>query len=223
MTRLGPGAVFGQHSSWALHKRKRRMCYVCRIIGWGLLAVMLISCGWAGSAAMSTRTPARSFLQPPPTFHERDLIGRWELIGPIDAIEILTLTADHQFTQRYAIGGKPESHDVGQGAWWLEQRPSGCVYVHLEGMRYFHGGGVLADHGNRYEPGGTLHTFVEKCEDRLITMPDKVVLIVTNRPRLPRGIGLLFPKSGRDNADNSMLLTADADGQPLPLPTALSR
>jgi hypothetical protein len=90
-------------------------------------------------------------------------------------------------------------------------------------MRYFHGGGVLAEYGNRYEREGQLHTFVDKCADRLITMPDKVVLIVTDRPNLPRGIGLLFPKSGRDNTDVSMLLTADAAGQPLPLPTALPR
>ena len=192
------------------------------ILSWGLLAASLTSCSVGEPAISGTHTPSRSFLQPPPTFHETDLIGRWESLAPIFDTEVLTLTADYQFTHHYELKGEPASRSEDQGTWWLEQRPSGCVYVHLEGMRYFRGG-ALADHGNRYEPRGRLHTFVEKCEDRLITMPDKVVLIVTDRPVLPRGIGLLFPKAGRDDTDVSMLLTADATGQPLPLPTALPR
>ena len=199
------------------------MHWMCHSIGLGLLVMSLTSCGWIGASTTNTHTPSRSFLQPPPTFHETDLIGRWESLTSIYDTEVLILTADYQFIHHYELKGKPASRSEDQGTWWLEQRSSGCVYVHLEGMRYFHGGGVLADHGNRYEPGGTLHTFVEKCEDRLITMPNKVVLIVTNRTRLPRGIGLLFPKSEIDNTDNSMLLTADAEGNPFPSPTALSR
>jgi hypothetical protein len=161
--------------------------------------------------------------QPPPTFRDSDLIGRWELISPIYNTEILTLTADQHFIQRYDVFGDPRYHYEGRGTWWVERRPSGCVYVHLDGMRYFYGGEALAASGNRLAPDGKLMTFLDKCEDRSITMPDKVILLVVNQPRRPRGIDLLFPKSGRDDTDVMMKLTGDETGQPVPTATPLPR
>jgi hypothetical protein len=54
-------------------------------------------------------------------------------------------------------------------------------------------------------------------------MPDKGILLVVDQPRRPHGIDLLFPKSGRDDTDVMMKLTADADGSPLPTATPLPR
>jgi hypothetical protein len=151
-----------------------------------------------------------------------DLIGRWEKLEiEMDVRESLILQADQRFIQVFEVVGDPARRDEGQGTWHLEQRPSGCVYLHLEGMRYWYGSEAMAVNGNRYEPGGTLHRFWEKCEQHYMTLPDKVILTVTDRPRLPRGIGLLYPQSDRDNIDNSLYLTADASGQTLPTPTAL--
>jgi hypothetical protein len=190
------------------------------IVGGVVLGLGVIACGLVQPSVAPT--PARSTLKPPPTFHERDLFGRWEWQSVFGSTEVLTLTADGQFVQVYEEGDPAKRYET-SGTWWVDLRPSGCVWVHLDGMRYFHGGRVLAEQGNRLPPDGMLLSFVEKCEGQTITMPDKVILSVTDRPQLPRGIGLLFPKSGRENTDASMLLTADTAGTPLPWPTAPPR
>ena len=110
----------------------------------------------------------------------------------------------------------------GRGTWRVEQRASGCVYIHLEGMRFSYGSEAFEVNGNRFTPGGEPYAFWERYEDRRITMPDKVVLIVTDRPRWARGIGLLFPSTASDPSSSeseSLLLTADAAGVPLARPT----
>jgi hypothetical protein len=133
------------------------------------------------------------------------------------------LTADQHFIQRYDVFGDPRYHYEGRGTWWVERRPSGCVYVHLDGMRYFYDTEETAANGNRLTHDGSLKNFIDKCEDRSITMPDKVILLVVAQPRRPRSIDLLFPKPGRDDTDVIMWLTADAAGRPLPTATPLPR
>ena len=96
------------------------------------------------------------------------------------------------------------------------------MYVHLEGMRFFYGSEAFEVHGNRFTPGGEPYAFWERCEDQRLPMPDKVVLIVIDQPRLARGIELLFPSTASDHGSSeseSLLLTADAAGVPLARPT----
>ena len=188
------------------------------------LALMLVvlclgSCGIAAPSTAAEATPPRSTLIPPITFQEADLIGRWEKIFTKYSTEVLILNPDYTFLQMYETAqGDYES----RGTWRVEQRASGCVYIHLEGMRFFYGSEAFEVHGNRFTPGGEPYRFWERCEDQMITMPDKVVLIVTDRPNLARGIGLLFPSTASDpgsSSSESMLLTADAAGLPLARPT----
>ena len=110
--------------------------------------------------------------KPPIQFVEADLIGTWELYGPMYHTEVLAINADHTFTQIYNLP-QQSLHIETHGLWQIEDRASGCVYVHLEGMRNFHSTDSAANNGNRY-PGKSLMSFWEPCEDTLITMPDVV-------------------------------------------------
>jgi len=170
---------------------------IWRIIACTLLVGTLASCGSVGNR--------ESIWKPPKTFTEADLIGTWERVNPIYDPEVLIINADHTFTQIY---DEPQRsfHAEAQRSWQVEYRASGCVYVHLEGMRNFHLTDSAANNGNRY-PDKALMSFWEPCEDTLITMPDKVTLIVGNMPDFQRMIVLLFPRNGAESGDVMMWLT----------------
>ena len=133
----------------------------------------------------------------PTTFQEADLIGHWETLFPKYSQETLVLTADHRFVQVFEMV-QPARREEIHGTWYIDRRSSGCVYVHLEGMRYFYGAEAFERYGNRFIPGGEPYSFWERCEEQRMTMPDKVILTVTDEPNLPRGIGLIFPATSND-------------------------
>jgi hypothetical protein len=148
-------------------------------------------------------------------------LGGCGIAAPSATTEVLILNADYSFVQIYATA-QPTRRYEGQGTWRVEQRASGCVYVHLEGMRFFYGSEAFEINGNRFTPDGEPYRFWERCEDQRIQMPDKEVLIVTDRLRWARGIGLLFPSTASDpgsSESESLILTADEAGVPLPRPT----
>jgi hypothetical protein len=156
---------------------------------------------------------------PPPTFSEIDLLGRWQNTFTQYHTEILILTPDHQFTQIFDTG-QPARHYEGTGKWRVEQRASGCVYLHLEGMRYFYGAEAFEKFGNRFTPHGEPYAFWERCEAQHIPMPDKLILTVDSFPNTPRGIGLLLPATSSDpDGSENMVLVADTEGTPIPKPT----
>ena len=115
----------------------------CRLLGLVLMTI-LIGCG-----------ADRSVVKPPPSFRESDLIGTWETRSHVDGSQTLIMRADRTFTQRYTLskGGSPTQV---QGTWRLEPRASGCVYVHLEGMRYIYQTVDMIKNGNRSPNGATL-------------------------------------------------------------------
>lgn len=123
--------------------------------------------------------------KPPETFKETDVIGVWKTE---QGSETLALSADYIYEQTYDDGSIDYHRE---GAWSIEYRDTGCVYLHLEGMRYFYLTRSAAENGNRY-PDGTLISFWEPCEERLVTMPDKVILLVGSHSDFPRGIKLEF-------------------------------
>lgn len=164
----------------------RIVCYLC-------LVVVLAGCG-----ANST------IVRPPPNFTEADLVGTWESVSSIHDSEKLVIRADHTFVQRYLKTSGTVSSNI-QGTWNMEYRASGCVYVHLEGMRYiYHTENTLVS-GNRYPDGSLIH-FREFCEQIVLTMPDKVVLSVGSQPRVPRGLVLRFPCPTADCLDEVLEL-----------------
>ncbi|MCP4362038.1 MAG: hypothetical protein GY796_28845 [Chloroflexi bacterium] len=142
---------------------------------WLLCLTMTILACAVANGMRSTPTSTGISTYPPATFQEADLVGTWQ--GWRDEGEMLILRADRTFKQIYdAMLETGSYHFEGEGTWWLEYRPSGCVYIHLEGMRYYHLDYSTAETGNRHSHG--LVSFWDYCEERVIEMPDKVIMIV---------------------------------------------
>ena len=141
----------------------------------------------------------------PLPFEQRILIGKWKTVSTIYPInETLRLydngTFEHTFQDQATLHIFTD-----QGDWFVEQRPSGCVYLHLIGMRYFHNG-VDQGRNNNKEITGTLIRFEDSCEHRTFVMPDKVILTVANLPSYYQRIGLFFPRTTTDESYISMEL-----------------
>jgi hypothetical protein len=198
-----------------------------KILGVVFFALLFVACmAWRSLLEQPTPvgTPtARTHLMAPTTFREGDLLGRWEKTFTKYDTEVLILTANHRFVQVYDIKNPPY-HYEGQGTWYVEPHASGCVYVHFVGMRYFYGAESLKLYGNRLSPRDSPYPFWERCETQWITMPDKVILTVSDSPNFPRGISLLFPATGNPpDGSIEMQLVADAGGQPVPTLTRPGR
>lgn len=179
-----------------------------------LLFIQLCVCILLGTRLISCRADPE-MAQPPPTFVEADVIGTWTNPRRGSITDTLTIRADHTFRQQYATAPNTRLTEV-KGKWRLENRPSGCIYLHMEGMRYIYAAEIIANNGNRAFDGSP-HLFREACEETSIAMLDKVILSVGNDPRAPRGIILRFPFSSTDGDDNYLELAA-----PAPSPTASS-
>ena len=155
----------------------------------------------------------------PTSFREADLLGRWESTFTKYAKEVLVLTADHRFIQMYDIPATGR-HYEGQGTWHVDPHASGCVYVHFDGMRYFYGAEAFELYGNRLSPRDRPYSFWERCETQWISMPDKVILTVSDSPNFPRGMTLLFPATGNPpDSSVELEMVVDANGQAVPTPT----
>jgi hypothetical protein len=173
------------------------------------LAVASLACG----GAKLTSTPPVDYRYPPSAFQEADLIGTWD---DGTANETVIIKADKTFKQIYDI---PQNsyHYEGSGQWWVEHRPSGCVYVHFEGMRFYHGvEGV--ENGNR-DAHGTLIPYWDPCEERYVTMPDSVIMRIASVPNLLRGIRLVHMMWDREGDDKflRLILTSTSTQTPLRL------
>jgi hypothetical protein len=185
---------------------------------WRILVMLIV--GSLGACTESRAEPAaqtstvRSALLAPTTFQEQDLVGHWQNSFTKYTTEDLLLTADHRFVQLFETR---QRHYKGQGTWSIEQRPSGCVYVHLEGMLYFYASEAFERYGNRFTPNGPPYSFWDRCEEQRIPMPGKVILTVSDLSRWPRGIGLELPATGNlEGSGVQYTLIADAAGQLIP-------
>lgn len=154
-------------------------------------SLIALSCGVINRSVPVTAT-SEAFWHLPSTFQEADLIGTWEYhTGVVDYTDTLILMADKTFEQ---VFNEPHLslHFEGHGNWWVEYRPSGCVYLHVEGMRYY---GFLnrsdAEAGNRFNDGSSI-TFFDRCENRVITMLDTMILAIARDFDFPERIQLLY-------------------------------
>jgi hypothetical protein len=142
----------------------------------------------------------RSTFLPPSTYKAADLIGTWKTVEDIYDLEYLTLRNDHTFTHQYTVP-QGSLHLDEQGQWWEEQRPSGCIYIHLKGMTYVDSGWTGRTTGNRDSLGNPIRVW-ERCEDRTFPMPDEVILVVGAGPNFARSLVLIFPQANaEDNTD----------------------
>lgn len=135
---------------------------------------------------------------PEDAFEESALIGTWHSPPGVPSVETILLRSDYTFVQSY-YRESTYSYE-GEGVWWLEYRPSGCIYLHLQDGRYFHITTSIAENGNRLENGRPM-LFWDECEDRSIEMPDEVILIVANSPGFPHDIALNHMSYDPDSGD----------------------
>jgi hypothetical protein len=145
-------------------------------------------------AGCNSNQPGKSVWKPPSAFQAADLIGEWKVVSevyPVD--ETLLLNSDGSFIHNYQIPNATPPYSE-QGHWWIEQRASGCVFLHLEGMRYFQSTLEVANSGNGALTG-TLIRFEEPCEQTTFEMPDKVIMTVGSLPQYPKNLTLFFPRT----------------------------
>ena len=142
---------------------------------------------------------SKNLRHPPKSFMDSDVIGNWSTINDIYATESLNIKSDHSFIQTYQV--KDSSGIVKlSGTWYIEHRKSGCIYIHMEGMKYFHLTPEIANNGNRL-PDGSPFYFQEKCEKNTIVMLDKVILSIGEKDNFPKSILLQFPSSNSEGID----------------------
>ncbi len=78
------------------------------------------------------------YSNPPPTFHESDLVGTWEARYMEWGVDRLIFRADGTFKQIYSdhtVEGYV--YETPWNEWWVEYLPDGRVRVHLQGARYY--------------------------------------------------------------------------------------
>lgn len=147
----------------------------------------------------------------PETFQESDLIGTWQVTHEAAvSSDTIILRKDGTYKQIYqkSSGYRYESP---WHPWRVEHRPSGGLYLHLEGMRYCH---LTDEVCESPEGGGGDRLFYDFCEDRVLEMRGEVILAVegTEGSRIPalksapRGIALMHMKVESDRGSNFFIL-----------------
>lgn len=145
----------------------------------------------------------------PDTFQEDDLVGTWRA-KYLNRTDTLIVRADGTYRQEYR--GSVFEYSGPWEKWYLEQRPSGGLYMHLEGMRYCLGTNSICQ-----LPGGGGGSFMyrDPCEGRLITdMFGEVILVVQGSAGLevvgvksaPRGIVLRQMRFSTPSGDHFFVL-----------------
>ncbi|MCP4358351.1 MAG: hypothetical protein GY796_10080 [Chloroflexi bacterium] len=98
-------------------------------------------------------------------------MGTWQASYGTASVDTLTIKADDTYQQVFTKSGG-ESGDYywesGWNKWWMEEDPSGCVYVHFEGMRYY----------GDSDDGTLAMTFYDTCNDKSFRMHNSVTLRV---------------------------------------------
>jgi hypothetical protein len=147
----------------------------------------------------------------PETFQETDLIGTWQAAyTAAGTTEEVTLRVDGTYQQVYQRSDGYHFETLWQ-QWWLEYRPSGGIYLHLDGMHYCRLTGEVCA---MPDGGGRDRLFHDTCEGRLLEMRNEVVLALvgtkgTRHPSIigaPRGIALMHMLPASDTTSSFFVL-----------------
>jgi hypothetical protein len=139
----------------------------------------------------------------PVDFKEEDLIGTWNANGSSYSTEVLSLSADHKFTQEFQ-SSNPKFQAISSGTWETKKSEKGCLHLFLYGMKYFYQDMERASNGNRRPSGvekGSPIQYWDECSQHEITMPDMVVLAVMQFPDTPKNIVLQHMTTSRESTD----------------------
>jgi hypothetical protein len=126
----------------------------------------------------------------PADFNEADLIGTWKASYSLNDQDILIIKEDGTYKQIYDVPDAGFRYESDWLEWWIEYRESGYIRLHLEGMRRCDGIQSIFERAG----GGIDQEMIwaiDMCENEVVEMPDKTVLIVTgSKDDVPRGITL---------------------------------
>ena len=153
------------------------------------LTMSVVSCSISGKASKSSYFA-------PPTFTDADLVGLWEVVYGGTYNDSITFRSDGTFQQVFTTN-YGYSYTSPWNKWQVERRPSGCIYIHLTGMRYYMSTVEKAEAMSR----GITVPLLEPCEDKFLIMSYDLILIVVNVSSLPRGIGLGQLRPDHDTND----------------------
>lgn len=118
----------------------------------------------------------------PETFQQQDLVGTWvaDFSGGTGT-DTLHLYADGTFEQSYEDASTNYRYKGELGQWSLENRASGGLYLHLQGMKFCAFEDHCMDPGLMNEFGG----FRDYCEREFVQMNGEYILAVVGAdPRL---------------------------------------
>jgi hypothetical protein len=148
----------------------------------------------------------------PETFQESDLVGTWQSRHGDWATDTITLRENGTYQQTYYSQPDSYYYESPWNRWWVEYRPSGGLYLHLEEMRYC----LFTDEVCKREGGGGGDwPYYDPCEDRSIrTMGNEVILTVRGTEgfrypgigSVPRGIMLWYMRTSVDTTDHFFVL-----------------
>lgn len=148
-------------------------------------------------------------LRPPAKFKEADLWGTWEAEYGLVEVDTITLNSDGTYQQVFT-GLDNYSYSSPSNRWWVEYRSSGCVYVHLEGMRYYASSRSIGEKGGRAPSGDPLN-FFDLCEYQQIQMVDKVILRVNTNPNVSHSIELAQMKTHLEGGNSFFFLISSLE------------
>lgn len=182
-----------------------------------ILLLILLACAPSTPYAPSTPEAGEEEIwhcpSVPETFQETDLVGTWQSwYFPNAVTDTLVLREDGTYQQIYEDDLAHYYYTSSWKRWYVEHRPSGGLYLHLEGMRYC----LSTDEICRLEEGGGGYAhFHDPCEDWFIwDIGNEVILTVRGSEGLrypgiesvPRGIILVHLRSSPDDADSFFIL-----------------
>ena len=150
-------------------------------------------------AACTSTVSSDVSIYPPNGFQESDLFGAWIETDDLYSSEELNLRADHTFSQYFELNDVEYIYQ-GSGTWEITKEKSGCVYIHLYGMKFFYQVFEIAENGNKF-PGESYNSpqiYWDPCEEKGIEMVDKTVLVVSSHPVSSNGIILRHMSTQRE-------------------------
>lgn len=175
------------------------------------LLVVFLSAACKATVPKPTEKTGWSCRPLPESFQESHLIGIWHNAGEAGtATDEIILREDRTYKQMYQKSNGYRYESSWQ-RWWIEYRPRGGIYLHLEGMRYCHS---TDQECARLDGGGGDWWFHDVCEGRLLEMRGEVVLAVvgtkgTRHPIIvdaPRGIALMHMLPSSDTTSSYFVL-----------------
>lgn len=126
-------------------------------------------------------SPEDDVRYPPLDLDEESLVGEWQQRWKEGHFkERLVLIADRTYEYTYEVPKTKYRYDA-RGKWWIEEMDNGCLYLHLEGARYYHGTREIAESGNR-RGDGTPEMFIDRCDLKTVTMPGFLLLLIGKDP-----------------------------------------